>query len=182
MRGRLGPSELFAREGFIFVYQDVRGRYLSEGTFLEVTPQRPLPRGPQEVDESTDTYDTIEWLVKNVPNHNGKVGMWGISYPGFYAAAGMIDAHPALAAVSPQAPVTDLFQGDDSFHNGAFMLAANFGFYTFFAKQDDAKLPEPKVDFDYKIPTATRFFLEMGPLSPAPTSSISRANIPIGRA
>jgi putative CocE/NonD family hydrolase len=167
LRERLGPSEHFAREGFIFVYQDVRGRFLSEGIFLETTPQRPLPRGPQEVDESTDAWDTIDWLVKNVPNNNGKAGMWGISYPGFYAAAGMIDAHPALRAVSPQAPVTDLFSGDDSFHNGAFMLAANFGFYTFFEKQDDARLPEPRIDFDYKNKDGYDFFLELGPLASA---------------
>ena len=167
LRGRLGPSELFAREGFIFVYQDVRGRFLSEGTFIEATPQRPLPRGPQEVDESTDTYDTIEWLLRHLPNHNGKVGLWGISYPGFYAAAGMIDAHPALAAVSPQAPVTDLFQGDDSFHNGAFMLAANFGFYTFFEKQDNAREPEERIDFDYGTTDGYRFYLDLGPLANA---------------
>ena len=82
--------------------------------------------------ESTDTYDTIDWLVKHVPNNNGKVGTWGISYPGFFAAFGMIDAHPALKAASPQAPVGDSADGDDVFHNGAFFLAANFGFYTAF--------------------------------------------------
>src|ERR1700733_5250707 len=86
----------------------------------------------KDVDESTDTYDTIEWLLHNVSNNNGKAGIWGISYDGFYAAAGMIDSHPALKAASPQAPVTDLYMGDDAYHNGAFMLAANFGFYTFF--------------------------------------------------
>ena len=96
----LGPSEKFAREGYIFVYQDVRGRYMSEGEFRDMTPHLDVKRGPQDVDESSDTYDTIEWLIKNLPNHNGKVGMWGISYPGFYTAAGIIDAHPRLKAMA----------------------------------------------------------------------------------
>ncbi len=131
-RAALGPSELFSKDGFIFVYQDVRGRYMSEGDWLEMRPHRPVKNGPKDVDESTDTYDTIDWLIKNVPNNNGRVGLYGISYPGFYAAAGIIDAHPALKAASPQAPIADLFIGDDSHHNGAFMLAANFGFYSGF--------------------------------------------------
>ena len=97
------------------------------------------------MDESTDTWDTIDWLVKNVPCNNGRVGMWGISYPGFYVSAGMIDAHPALKAVSPQAPVTDYYLGDDSFHNGAFMLAANFGFYTGFPVRPKPERPQPRV-------------------------------------
>ena len=101
----LGPSEEFARDGFIFVYQDVHGCYMSEGEFVNVRPQIDVKRGPQDVDESSDTYDTIDWLIRNVPNHNGKVGMWGISYPGFYTSAGIIDAHPALKAASPQAPI-----------------------------------------------------------------------------
>jgi putative CocE/NonD family hydrolase len=117
----LGPSEHFVKAGYIFVNQDVRGRFMSEGEFVQVTPHRPQKRGT-DVDESSDTYDTIEWLVKNVPGHNGRVGMYGISYPGFYCSAGMIDAHPALIAVSPQAPVGDWFF-DDFLHNGAFFLA-----------------------------------------------------------
>ena len=130
-RAVLGPSELFTKEGFIFVYQDVRGRYLSEGTFIDV-PVHSSKLGPKESDESTDTYDTIDWLVKNVPNNNGKVGISGISYPGFYSAFSLIDSHPALKAVSPQAPMGDVGNGDDAYHNGAFYLAANFGFYTSF--------------------------------------------------
>jgi predicted acyl esterase len=96
MRATLGPSEQLARDGYIFVYQDVRGRMMSEGTFLNMTPHRPdkRPERPELVDESSDTHDTITWLLEHVPNHNGRVGMWGISYPGFYAAAGMIDHHP----------------------------------------------------------------------------------------
>jgi len=118
----LGPSEHFVRAGYIFVNQDVRGRFKSEGEFVQVTPHISTKRGQSDVDESSDTYDTIEWLLKNVAGHNGRVGMYGISYPGFYAVAGMIDAHPALKAVSPQAPVGDWFF-DDFLHNGAFFLA-----------------------------------------------------------
>ncbi len=127
-RAAIGPSEFFQKEKFIFVYQDVRGRYMSEGSFENIRPHKPV-KGPKDTDESTDTYDSIDWLIKHVPGNTGKVGLWGISQPGFYSSAGMIDAHPALVAVSPQAPVTDYYLGDDNFHNGAFMLAANFRFY-----------------------------------------------------
>ncbi|MBA3351936.1 MAG: CocE/NonD family hydrolase, partial [Blastocatellia bacterium] len=129
--GRLGPDELFAREGYVFVYQDVRGRWMSEGDFKDVRPDI-ANNTPQQTDESTDTYDTIEWLIKNVPNNNGRVGTYGISYPGFYTSAGSIDSHPALKACSPQAPVSDWFHGDDIHHNGAVFLTQNFWFYTFF--------------------------------------------------
>jgi len=111
----VGPSEQLMRDGYIVVYQDVRGRLMSEGEFVNMTPHQPKQRTRTDIDESTDTYDTIEWLIKNVANHNGRVGQWGISYPGFYTAAGMIDAHPALKAASPQAPIVDWFTGDD-FH------------------------------------------------------------------
>src|SRR5919206_421696 len=97
-----------------------------------VRPHVENKRGPKDVDESTDTYDTVEWLVNNVPNNNGRVGMWGISQPGFHVAASIIDTHPALKAASPQAPTADYYMGDDVYHNGAFMLAANFGFYANF--------------------------------------------------
>ena len=126
-RPRLGPSESFDRAGYIFVFQDVRGRYLSEGDFIEMRPHIDHPQGKNDVDESTDTYDTVEWLVKNIPNNNGNAGIWGISYPGFFTSASIIDSHPAIKAASPQAPMTDLFRGDDAYHNGAFMLDANFG-------------------------------------------------------
>src|SRR6185369_10725156 len=105
-RTSVGPSEHFAREKFIFAYQDVRGRFMSEGDYTIIRPHKPA-KGPKDTDESTDCYDSVEWLIKNLPGNTGKVGMWGVSQPGFYAAAGMIDAHPALVAVSPQAPVTD---------------------------------------------------------------------------
>jgi putative CocE/NonD family hydrolase len=121
----LGPSEHFVKSGYIFVNQDVRGRFMSEGTFEQVTPHITNKRQPSDVDESSDAYDTIAWLLNNVPGHNGRVGMFGISYPGFYAAAGMIDAHPALVAVSPQAPVTDWYF-DDFLHHGGFFLAHAF--------------------------------------------------------
>jgi uncharacterized protein len=162
---RLGPSPIFVRDGFIFVDQDVRGRFLSEGTFAEVTPHKDK-KGPKDVDESTDTFDTIEWLLHNVPNNNGKAGLWGISYDGFYAAAGMIDSHPALKAASPQAPVTDLYMGDDAYHNGAFMLAANFGFYTFFQPRTAIGPPPPRGPrYDYGTTDGYEFYLQMGPLS-----------------
>ncbi len=118
----LGPSEHFVKARYIFVNQDVRGRFMSEGTFQQVTPHIVDKKSEKDVDESTDTYDTIAWLIKNVPGNNGNVGMAGISYPGFYASAGMINAHPALKAVSPQAPVGDWYF-DDFLHHGAFFLA-----------------------------------------------------------
>ena len=118
----LGPSDHFMKAGYIFVNQDVRGRFMSEGAFVQVTPHIAMKKLPTDIDESSDTYDTIAWLLKNIANHNGRVGMYGISYPGFYASAGMVDAHPALQAVSPQAPVGDWYF-DDFLHNGAFFLA-----------------------------------------------------------
>lgn len=163
----LGPSEAFAHEGFIFAMQDVRGRYMSEGKFVEVRPHNAVKKSPQDIDESTDTYDTIDWLIKHVKNNSGKVGMHGISYPGFYVAAGMIDSHPALKAASPQAPIGDYFMGDDSFHNGAFMLAANFGFYAFFVerKGDPAPPPRQSTGVEYGTPDGYEFYLKMGPLA-----------------
>ncbi|MDT5294145.1 MAG: uncharacterized protein QOJ76_1025 [Acidobacteriota bacterium] len=165
-RAALGPSESFEREGFIFVYQDARGRYMSEGEFLQVRPYRPDKRGPKDVDESTDTYDTIEWLLKNVANNNGRVGMVGISQPGFHVAASIIDSHPALKAASPQAPTADYYLGDDVYHNGAFMLAANFDFYSSFVPRSDGpEPPRPRVSFDPGTPDSYQFFLGIGPLA-----------------
>jgi putative CocE/NonD family hydrolase len=172
-----GPSRELSQEKYIFVYQDVRGRYLSEGQFEEVTPALPTAatdkarrasKGqPQPHDESTDTYDTIEWLLRNVPGNNGKVGILGISYPGFYATASLPTAHPALKAVSPQAPVTDEFIGDDARHNGAFFLLDNFSFTNYF----DAPRPQPVAEykelFDLKITDAYQFFLKLGPIKNA---------------
>ncbi len=175
-RTALGPSEKFAREGFVVVYQDVRGRYQSEGKWLEMTPHRASKKSPQDIDESTDTYDTIDWLVKNVPNNTGRVGTWGISYPGFYTAAGMIDAHPAHKAASPQAPVTDLYMGDDAFHNGALMLAANFGFYLFFKPHPEPTLPEPGRRSPFKTPDGYEAMLSAGTLANATEKFYKEAN------
>ena len=133
----LGPNTLFAREGYIFVYQDVRGRWQSEGEFEDVRPELAKP-GTKEFDESTDAYDTVDWLIKNVANNNGRVGVWGISYPGFYTSTAVINSHPAIKAASPQAPVSDWFHGDDMHHNGAFFLAQNYDFFGFFGQ------PRPK--------------------------------------
>jgi putative CocE/NonD family hydrolase len=165
-RSVLGQSEAFEKEGFIFVYQDVRGRYLSEGTFIDIPFHKTKFSGPRDTDESTDTYDTIEWLIKNVPNNNGKAGIIGISYPGFYAAFGMINAHPALKAASPQAPMGDVGNGDDAYHNGAFYLAANFGFYTSFKPRGvEPERPAEHVRFDFGTPDEYDFYLRMGPLA-----------------
>jgi hypothetical protein len=166
-RTSVGPSELFAREKFIFVYQDVRGRFMSEGDFTIVRPHKPV-KGPKDTDESTDCYDTVEWLIKNIPGNTGKVGMWGVSQPGFFAAAGMIDAHPALVAVSPQAPVTDYYLNDDSYHNGAFMLAHRFRFYQNFRQREGDPAPPPAAQpFNFGTPDGYEFYLNMGSLADA---------------
>ncbi len=155
------------KEGFIFVFQDVRGRFMSEGEYVNMRPYIRNKKGPKDVDESSDTYDTIDWLVKNVPNNNGKVGMWGISYPGFYAAMGAIDAHPALKAVSPQAPISNWFVGDDFHHNGAFTLVMAFRFYSTFG------IPRPELTtswppaFDFGTPDGYLFYLNLGSLANA---------------
>jgi putative CocE/NonD family hydrolase len=165
-RASLGPSEQFEREGFIFVYQDARGRYMSEGEFQQVRPFIPDKKSAKDVDESTDTFDTIEWLLKNVANHNGRVGMIGISQPGFHVAESIIDSHPALKAASPQAPTADYYMGDDVYHNGAFMLAANFGFYSSFVpRAGDPSPPRQRVQFDPGTPDAYDFLLHVGPLA-----------------
>src|SRR2546426_10897150 len=114
-----GSFRTLARDKFILVTQDVRGRYGSEGVYVHVRPFNPK-KGPKDIDENSDTYDTIDWLVKNVPNNNGKVGIFGISYPGWLTAVAGIGAHPALKAISPQAPMGDAWMGDDFFHQGAF--------------------------------------------------------------
>ncbi len=173
-----GPSRELSAEQYIFVYQDVRGRFQSEGQFEEMTPALPpaasdkarrrAPKGqPLPHDESTDTYDTIEWLLKNVPDNNGRVGIVGISYPGFYATASLPTAHPALKAVSPQAPVTDEFMGDDARHQGAFYLLDNFDFTNFF----DVPRPQPLAKytrlFTPQPADAYQFFLNLGPIKNA---------------
>ncbi|MGE5353101.1 MAG: CocE/NonD family hydrolase [Acidobacteriota bacterium] len=159
----LGPSKEFAEEGFIFVYQDVRGRFMSEGEFEDIRPNR---QSPDSLDESRDTYDTIDWLLKHVRHNNRRAGIWGISYPGFYAAMAAIDAHPALKAASPQAPVADWYIDDDFHRNGTLWLSHMFGFLGVFGK------PRPELttkwthpDFKIETPDGYKFFLGMGPLS-----------------
>jgi len=164
----LGPSDEFEKGGYIFVNQDVRGRWMSEGEFVEMHPHIDVKKTPQDVDDSSDTYDTLEFLLKHVENNNGKAGIYGISYPGFYTSASIIDSHPALVAASPQAPMTDLFLGDDGYHGGAFMLSGNFGFYApFFHPQKEPQMPK-KVegeDFDFGTPDSYQFYLNAGNLT-----------------
>jgi uncharacterized protein len=163
---RLGPSDEFEKAGYIFVYQDVRGRYMSEGTFVEMRPHIDQKQSPKDVDDSSDMYDTLEFLLHHVPGNNGKAGIVGISYPGFYTSASMIDSHPALKAASPQAPMTDLFMGDDSYHGGAFMLDANFGFYSdYFNLFAEPSLPQPSTPFRMGTPNHYEFYLNAGPLA-----------------
>ena len=162
----LGPSPRFADEGFIFVYQDVRGRFMSDGDFVHMTPWRGMA-GAVATDESTDAYDTIDWVVKHIAHNSGRVGIWGISYGGYFAASALVNAHPALKAASPQAPQADWFLGDDVHHHGAFLLASAF---EFFATSGRAR-PKPTMaypaPFDFGTNDGYRFFLDLGPLSNA---------------
>jgi putative CocE/NonD family hydrolase len=147
------------------VCQDVRGRYMSEGDFVNVRPYKPAKRANQDIDETTDTYDTVDWLVDNLEQNNGRVGISGISYPGFFTWMGTIDAHPAVKATSPQAPVSKWMAGDDFFHNGAFLLAHAFNFYSMFGWPRPEPKSEPDAFFDKGIPDEYEFFLEVGPVS-----------------
>ncbi len=163
---RLGPNPLAVHAGYIFAYQDVRGCFMSEGRFVNMRPHIDHKKGPRDVDESSDTYDTIAWLLEHVPNHNGKVGQWGISYPGFYSSAGMIDAHPALKAVSPQAPIADWFF-DDFHHHGAFFLPHAFNFLAVFGQprpQPTTLWPNP---FHHGTPDGYQVFMDLGSLAHA---------------
>jgi putative CocE/NonD family hydrolase len=164
-RTNLGPNRAYAEEGFIFVYQDVRGKFKSEGKFVVMRPHLKNKRGPQDTDESSDTYDTIEWLLENIPNHNGRVGQWGISYPGFQTVMGMVDAHPALVASSPQASPSDMWIGDDFHHNGAFRLMYTFGWLAHNAQTRSGTTEQQVGRFDYRTPDGYKFFLELGPVS-----------------
>jgi len=163
-RSPLGPHEGYAQKGYIFVYQDVRGRFMSEGNFVDVRPFIAQKDGPSNVDENSDTYDTIEWLLDNIPGHNGRVGIYGISYPGYYTAYAVIDSHPAIRAASPQAPVGDWFIGDDWHHHGAFLLQDAFNFYSVIGVARPELTTEFPPRFDFKTEDAYQFFLKMGPL------------------
>lgn len=167
MRHSLGPSALFAEAGYIFVYQDVRGRFMSEGDYVNMRPFIPQKKDSLQIDESSDTYDTIDWLINNLDNHNHRVGMWGISYPGFYAAMGLLEAHPALKAVSPQAPIMDWFIGDDMHHHGALSLTLAFNFFSTFGVPRDSLTQSWPERFKHGTPDGYDFFLRMGPLANA---------------
>src|SRR5713101_3525712 len=161
-----GALTHFAREKFIFALQDVRGRNGSEGEFVHMRPIRPVKAGPADTDESTDAWDTIDWLVKHVPNNNGRAGLSGISYPGFYAACGAIDGHPALKAVSPQAPIADWFIGDDFHHNGALYLPHAFRFFYGFGRPRPEPITEaPPLPNATHNPSGYDYFLRLGPLA-----------------
>ena len=163
---RLSPDEAFEKAGYIFVQQDVRGQFRSQGEYVNMRPQDAYQRGKKAVDDATDTFDTIEWLVDNIPNNNGKAGMWGVSYPGYYTSVASINSHPALKAISPQAPIADWFF-DDFHRNGAFVLSMAFAFMDVFDN-----FPEGKHNY---WPEATKmplfdgyqFYSDMGPLSQA---------------
>ncbi len=160
----LGPNEDFAKDGYIFVYQDVRGKFMSEGEYVNMRPYIPNKKSNNDVDESTDAYDTIDWLIKNIKHNNGNVGIWGISYPGFYAAMSLIDSHPALKAVSPQAPIADWFIGDDMHHNGALTLSMSFNFFKTFDQPRESLTTKWKTIEPYDSPDMYNFFLKIGPI------------------
>jgi len=161
---RWGVSQKLVEDKCIFAAQDVRGRFMSEGEFVNMRPHIDNKKTNRDIDESSDTYDTIDWLIKNVVNHNGKVGMLGNSYPGFYSAMAAIDAHPALVAVSPQAPISDWFVGDDVHHNGAFCLLQNFMFDQWMDQERPGLTKVWPETFDYPSPDAYSFYLNLGPL------------------
>ncbi len=147
-------------DGYIFVIQDIRGRFSSEGEFVMLRPPRDRA-DPKAIDESTDAYDTVEWLLKNVPGNNGRVGITGISYPGWLAEMAALDPHPAVRAVSEQASVADMYLGDDFHHNGAFRLSYGFEY--------SAMMETSKKSYDFPFDTEDTYtwYLALGPLSNA---------------
>ncbi|HVU94705.1 MAG TPA: CocE/NonD family hydrolase [Puia sp.] len=162
---RLGPSDSMMRDGYIFVYQDVRGRWKSEGIWTNMTPVIDDKKSRKDVDEGSDTYDAIDWLVKHTAYNNGRVGQWGISYPGFYTAAGILSNHPALKASSPQAPISDFFF-DDFHHNGAFLESYIFTFPVFGVQKTDTT-SKAWYEGQFIKPTTRdgyQFLLDVGPL------------------
>ena len=153
----------YLRNGYIIAIEDVRGKYMSEGDFIDVRPFNPNKKG-KEIDEASDTYDAIDWMINNIPGNNKRVGVFGISYPGFYSTEAALSGHPALKAVSPQAPVTDWFQGDDFHHNGAFFIMDGFSFYSGFGKP--RPVPTTKGSAGYNITSQDNydFYLKTGAL------------------
>jgi putative CocE/NonD family hydrolase len=154
----------YVKEGYILVRQDVRGKYMSEGEFTDVRPYIPDKKSNNDVDESSDTYDTMDWLIKNVPHNNGNIGIHGISYGGFYATMALPGSHPALKAVSPQAPVTDWFIGDDFHHNGAFFVLDAFNFYYSFGRPRPEPTRSGNPRFIWPVEDSYEFFLRLGPV------------------
>jgi putative CocE/NonD family hydrolase len=154
----------YVEDRYIFVFQDVRGRYMSEGTFVDVRPIIPEKDSDQDIDESTDTYDTMEWLIENVPGNNGRIGIMGTSYPGFYATMALPGAHPALKAVSPQAPIGDWFIGDDFHHNGAFFMLDAFSFYYTFGRPRPEPTRRGNPGFRWPVEDSYEFFMRLGPV------------------
>ena len=164
------PSQFLIKEGYIFVFQDVRGRYMSEGLFDNMRPniKGNNVKNKTDIDESSDTYDTIEWLINNIKNNNGKVGMYGISYPGFYTTAAIPDAHPALVASSPQAPISDFFF-DDFHHHGAYLQSYTPAFAVFGYQKDSLTKTPWYLDkfsriYGQQVGDAYDYYMEMGPL------------------
>ncbi|MBL0067946.1 MAG: CocE/NonD family hydrolase [Chitinophagaceae bacterium] len=154
-----GHWRYYARENYIIIVQDVRGRWMSEGEFVDVRPFNKDKTG-NEIDEASDTYDAIDWIIKNISNNNGNVGIFGISYPGFYATMAAASNHPALKAVSPQAPVTDWFMGDDFHHNGAFFQMDGFSFYSGFGKPRPKPTTVGSPGFNFPIRDNYKFYLQ----------------------
>jgi putative CocE/NonD family hydrolase len=156
----------YLKEGYIMVTQDIRGRWMSEGLFEVVHPFNPNKKTKKDVDEASDTYDTIDWLVKNIDNNNGKVGVTGISFPGFYATMAALSGHPALKAVSPQAPVTDRFMGDDDHHNGVLFLMDAFGFHVGYGFSQPRPAPTTQPAKTYDMPGQDNYsaYLNIGAL------------------
>ena len=154
----------YAKENYILVTQDVRGRYMSEGDFVDVRPFNKNKRTNKDIDEASDTYDAIDWMVKNIPGNNGNVGVEGTSYPGFYSTEAALSGHPALKAVSPQAPVTDWFIGDDFHHKGVFFAMDGFSFYSTFGKPHPVPTKDYGKGFTTPIKDNYKFFLQAGPV------------------
>jgi len=152
----------YARENYILVTQDVRGRYMSEGEFVDVRPFNKNKKTNNDIDEASDTYDAIDWMVKNIPDNNGNVGVVGTSYPGFYSTEAALCGHPALKAVSPQAPVTDWFIGDDFHHKGVFFAMDGFSFYSSFGKPHPVPTKDYGKGFTTPVKDNYKFFLEAG--------------------
>jgi len=156
----------YFREGYVMVYQDIRGKYMSEGNFEVVRPFNPNKKTSKDIDEASDSYDTIDWLVNNIDNNNGRAGAFGISFPGFYATMVALSGHPALKAVSPQAPVTDRFFGDDDHHNGVLMLQDAFDFHVAwgFAAPSQPPSTEKVTPFNITTQDAYNYYLTLGAL------------------